>query len=123
MTDFDQTIRKALSEEDQEFLAKLDKETPIDEVLSTFKGRWAHLNVFAAIITFASFGFLVYAAIQMAGAEAVRETVLWAVGVMLSALFVAMLKMWFWMEMHRNQMLRELKRLELQVARLRQGGA
>lgn len=123
MTEFDQTIRKALSEEDRAFLAKLDKETPIDEVLSTFKGRWAYLNVFAAIITFASFGFFVYAVMQMMGAEGVRETVLWATGALISALFVAMLKMWFWMEMHRNQMLRELKRLELQVARLRQGGA
>jgi hypothetical protein len=31
---------------------------------------------------------------------------------------VAMLKMYFWMEMNKNMLLREVKRLELQVARL-----
>jgi hypothetical protein len=31
---------------------------------------------------------------------------------------VAMLKMYFWMEMNKNVTLREMKRLELQVARL-----
>jgi hypothetical protein len=31
---------------------------------------------------------------------------------------VAILKIWFWMEMHKNAVLREVKRLELQIARL-----
>ena len=29
-----------------------------------------------------------------------------------------MIKAWFWMQIHRNRVLREIKRLELQVARL-----
>ena len=33
-------------------------------------------------------------------------------------LAVAMLKMYFWMEMNKNVTLREVKRLELQIARL-----
>jgi hypothetical protein len=33
-------------------------------------------------------------------------------------LSVAMLKMYFFMEMNKNQVLREVKRLELQVARM-----
>jgi len=118
MNTLDQAIRQALSTEDAEFLAKLDKESPLDEVLHTFTGRWAILNVFAAIITFAAFGFFVYAMVQITQTEDVRATILWASAAIVSAMFVAILKIWFWMEMHRNQILREVKRVELQVARL-----
>jgi hypothetical protein len=121
MTDLDKAIRKALSAEDAAFLDKLDRETPIDEMLHTFTGRWAYLNVFAALITFAAFGAAIYCVWNAFQTLDVRETVLWSVGASVAMLAVAMLKIWFWMEMHKNQVLRELKRLELQVARLRQG--
>lgn len=42
---------------------------------------------------------------------------------LVAAVAVAMLKIWSWMEMHKNQVLREVKRLELQVARLAARGA
>jgi hypothetical protein len=44
--------------------------------------------------------------------------VLWSVGAVITMLGVAMLKMYFWMEVNKNIVLREVKRLELQVARL-----
>ena len=42
----------------------------------------------------------------------------WAVGFVLSFAVVALLKIWFWMVLNRNAVLREVKRLELQLARL-----
>jgi hypothetical protein len=56
--------------------------------------------------------------VQIMGTDDVRTTVLWTAAAIVSALFVAMLKMHFWMEMNKNVVLREVKRLELQVARL-----
>jgi len=121
MTDLDHAIRRTLSAEDQAFLDKLDKETPIDDIFSTFQGRYGALNVFAAIVTFALFGAVIYCAWNAFNAADVRSTLLWGFGASFAMLGVAMLKMYFWMEMHKNQILREVKRLELQVARLRQG--
>ncbi|OQW60677.1 MAG: hypothetical protein A4S17_10365 [Proteobacteria bacterium HN_bin10] len=118
MTNLDHAIREALSKEDAEFLDRFEKTTPIGEVMDTFRGRWALLNAFAAIITFAAFGFFVYAMLQIMNTDDLRMTVLWAAAAVTSAFFVGLLKIWFWMEMHRNQVLREVKRLELQVARL-----
>jgi hypothetical protein len=54
----------------------------------------------------------------MFSAGDVREVVLWSVGAVITMLGVAMLKMYFWMEVNKNIVLREVKRLELQVARL-----
>lgn len=117
MTNLDRTIRDALSKEDAAFLARFEQESPIQEALGTFRGKWGAMNVFAAIITFAMFGAFVYCAWQMVATSDVRATVIWGVGALWTALAVAMLKMYFWMEMNKNAMLREVKRLELQVAR------
>jgi hypothetical protein len=119
MTNLDQAIRQALSAEDAEFLARFEKEAPLHEqVLGTFTGQWAALNIFAAIITFAMFGAFLYCVWQFLQAGEVRDMIFWSSGAVVSALFVAILKIWFWMEMHKNAVLREVKRLELQIARL-----
>jgi hypothetical protein len=119
MTNLDQAIRQALSAEDAEFLARFEKDAPLHEqVLGTFTGQWGLLNVFAALLTFAMFGAFLYCVWQFSQAADARDLIFWSSAALTSALFVAMLKIWFWMEMHKNQVLREVKRLELQVARL-----
>jgi uncharacterized membrane protein YciS (DUF1049 family) len=119
MSELDRAIRDALSKEDAEFLARFeDHSTPANEVLDTFRGRWALMNVFAAILTFAMFGAAVYCFWQMLAATDTRDVVVWSAGVIVTMLAVAMLKMYFWMELNKNVVLREVKRLELQVARL-----
>jgi uncharacterized membrane protein YciS (DUF1049 family) len=119
MSELDRAIRDALSKEDAEFLARFeDHSTPVNEVLDTFRGRWALMNVFAAILTFAMFGAAVYCFWQMLATTDTRDVVVWSAGVIVTMLAVAMLKMYFWMELNKNVVLREVKRLELQVARL-----
>jgi hypothetical protein len=119
MSKLDQAIREALSAEDAAFLAKFEEQSPVGEVLGTFSGKWGAMNVFAALVTFAMFGAFVYCAWNAFNAVDVRETVLWSAGGVITMLAVAMLKMYFWMEMNKNVTLREVKRVELQVARLR----
>lgn len=118
MTNIDQAIRQALSAEDAEFLAKFEDRSPFNEAIGTFTGKWGALNVLAALMTFAMFGAFVYCAWNAINAAEVRETILWSAGGVIAMLAVAMLKMYFWMEMNKNVTLREIKRLELQVARL-----
>ena len=43
---------------------------------------------------------------------------LWGGGAAIGLTALAMVKMWFWMELEKNAIVREVKRLELQVARL-----
>lgn len=118
MNKIDQAIRQALSTEDAAFLAKFQDQSPFHEAMDTFTGKWGAMNVFAALVTFAMFGAGVYCAWTALNAIDVRETVLWSAGALFAMLAVAMLKMYFWMEINKNVTLREVKRLELQVARL-----
>lgn len=118
MTNIDRAIRDALTKEDAEFLAQFDEKNPLDEALNTFNGRWGAMNILAAAMTFAVFGVLVYCAWNAFGAGDARDAVLWSAGAIWAAIAIAMLKMYFWMEMNKNVVLREVKRLELQIARV-----
>jgi uncharacterized membrane protein YciS (DUF1049 family) len=60
----------------------------------------------------------VYSAVQMFSAAEVTAMLKWAVGVILCGHVVAMLKIWYWLEMQKNSLTREIKRLELQIATL-----
>ncbi len=45
-----------------------------------------------------------------------RMVTLWGMGMGVGVFFAGMLKLWFWMEMNKNAVIREVKRVELQVA-------
>jgi hypothetical protein len=117
MTNIDRAIRDALSKEDAEFLARFEDDNPINEALGTFSGRWGAMNILAALMSFALFGAFVYCVWNAFSASDVRATVMWSTGAIWTSLAVAMLKIYFFMEMNKNVVLREVKRLELQIAR------
>ena len=50
--------------------------------------------------------------------EATKDLIKWGVGTMIFLLGVSMLKIFAWMQMDKNALLREVKRLELQVSSL-----
>lgn len=119
MNKLDQAIRQALSAEDAEFLARFEGEAPLSEqVLATFKGSLGALSALGWIVGFAAFAGVLYCGWHALNAPDARGVVLWSAGASLAMLAVAMIKIWFWMEMQANRVMREVKRLELQVARL-----
>ena len=47
-----------------------------------------------------------------------RVMLLWAAACVVCMSGVSMMKVWYWMELNKNAVTREIKRLELQIARL-----
>ena len=64
------------------------------------------------------FALSIYCLVQFLEAEEIREMLLWGAGMMVGLVMVGMLKMWHWMQMDKNALVREIKRLELQVGLL-----
>jgi Family of unknown function (DUF6768) len=119
MTNLDQAIRQALSAEDAEFLARFEAEAPLHEqVLQTFRGTFGLLNALGWIAGFAFFAAFLYCAWNAYSAPALRDMLIWGAGATFAMIALGMIKLWFWMELQSNRVLREVKRLELQVARL-----
>lgn len=109
----DDTIRQAVNGDSR------DEENIIIETLRVMRGRNAWLNWICAAFSLAFFGIQVYAGYKLYIITDASDRVFWAVVFLFAAMAVGMLKLWLWMMVNRNAVIRELKRLELEVARLR----
>ena len=119
MRDIDKKIAEALKAQDAElFAATNDEQTLPEMVVDSFRtrSRWMIVMVFfmMAILFWAA----VFTAIRFFSAETTREMIAYAMGFGYSIMAVGMLKMWYWMELQKNTITREIKRVELQIASL-----
>lgn len=121
MDDLDQKINDALNDENAKLLGKPNDELRIDQLMiSTFRSRNWFITMIAMVYTLAFFGLGILCAVRFFGAEETKPLLAWGFGFSFCMLAVAMLKMWFWMEMQRISVTREVKRVELLIARLLQ---
>ncbi len=119
MNVLDDKIREALQQEDAELFEEVGGEPSIFEMLmETCRGRHRWLNMLGAFWTLVFLVLGVVAAVKFFSAEGTRDIVMWAAACIVCVSAVSMLKIWYFLEMHKNALTREIKRLELQIARL-----
>jgi hypothetical protein len=119
MTHVDEAIRRALSPEDARAYDALGRDlSPIQEALDAFRSQHRMFAVFSWVGGVAMFVVTVYAAWRFWNEPNLRLMLVWAGVSGFSMFSLGLIKLWFWMEMQKNSVVRELKRLELQVASL-----
>ena len=118
MTNFETRLKEGLTAEDEAFLKNLEEgESLFGQLGATFTGPMKFWTGFAFLLSFAFMGLAVWCFVEMLGTEDIREMLLWLTGVVGGMLSVAMMKIWFWLRMNHLALLRELKRIELRLAR------
>ena len=117
MDELDRKIEAALSEEDRTILARFGEQGVFGQWSSVYDGAARGIAVFATILAFALFFAAVYCGWRFFGASQTIDAARWGAGTALLTVMVGFLKLWFWLRMESNRVLRELKRLELQIAR------
>lgn len=119
MKDIDDKIREALRKEDSELLEHYRGEPAIYEMLmETFRGRFRWVNAIAFTWSLLMLALVIVVAYRFFQAEDVRAMVAYATAFLMGLFWMGMMKVWFWLEIQRNSITREVKRLELQVASL-----
>ncbi len=118
MSELDRMIEEALDAEDRAILDKYGEQELLGQVGGLFRGKlgwWIALTSFVQIALFAG---AVYAAIQFVRVDDLTHMIRWGglSAFLMSA--VAVIKLMFFMRMQTNDILREVKRVELQLARL-----
>ncbi|WP_165235782.1 DUF6768 family protein [Aquisphaera insulae] len=116
--DFDELLGEALSREEADIFERLGKPSVFDLVTDTFRGTMRWLNILAYVFTIVLFGLGVVCLFGLLGTEHPPTMLRWGLGFSFCMLAVTALKLWFWMEIQRHSILREIKRVELQVAHL-----
>jgi hypothetical protein len=117
MDDLDRKIEAALSAEDRAILAKFGEQGVFGQWFGVYDGAARGVAVFMTIITFALCAAAVYCGWRFFGTGEAIEVARWGAGAILLMVMVGFLKLWFWLRMESNRVLREIKRLELQIAR------
>ena len=119
MTDIDDAIRAGLDADDRAFLASLDDERglfrQLGDSLGGPLGGWAKV-VFA--MTFVKGIVLLVSVWQLLTADTTRDQILWATAAMALVMSTGFLKDWLFSRMNMFTVLREVKRLQVQVAML-----
>ncbi|MFC3077211.1 DUF6768 family protein [Phenylobacterium terrae] len=119
MSGLDAAIRRTLSEEDARMFEQLDADAALhQQLLETFGGRLRWLNVAGWVAGFVLTGLVFLFGWRFWVAADLAEMLRWGAAAGLAAMGVALIKVWFWLQMQKNAVVRELKRVELQLAML-----
>lgn len=119
MTDIDDRIRDVMDDDDRVFLNELEADRSlwrqIGDSLTGPMGGWAKLIFVVAF--FLGIGMF-YAGYRFFTAEAIEGQLLWGLVTLAALLMQGFTKDWFFSRMNMLNILREVKRLQWQVAQL-----
>lgn len=114
--EIDKLIKETLSEQEAKFYEELDEQNVFEMIGGLFKGKNKWIMVMMNVVTLVFFVLFVYCVVQFFDATEVKDLVKWASGSIIFLLGVSMLKVFAWLQMDKNAILREIKRLEIQVS-------
>lgn len=114
--ELDDLIKETLSTEEAKFYEELEEKNLFGKITEVYKSKMGWLAILMNIMHLAIFVFFVYAIIEFFGAETTRDMLIWCSAGFLSMIMMAMLKLYVWMQMDKNDIMRELKRIELQIS-------
>jgi hypothetical protein len=108
MNDLDNRIRAALQGDTPAAEPNL-----AEEVINVFRGRHRWMHGLIVVVSLALLALTVWASYHFYQADVVREQLRWGGLALVALLAISFMKVWFWLEMHTNRILREVKRVEL----------
>ena len=114
----DKIIHEALTKEEAAFYDQLGEQNIVEMTLGVFQGKNKGLYILTFIMSLILFGAFVFCMFKLYHAETTKAMILYGAGAFWSIISVLGIKIWYWMQMNTNSILREMKRLELQIAAL-----
>jgi len=114
----DQLIKEALTEEEVEFYDKLDEQNVFQMLGGLFTGKNRWIMVLMNVAMLVIFVALIFCIIRFFSTDLTNELIKWAIAGLICVNAISLLKLFTWMQMDKNSIKRELKRLELQVSNL-----
>ena len=116
MRELDDLIKETLSAEEAKFYEELEEKNLFGKITEVYKSKMGWLAIIMNIMHLAIFVFFVYSVVQFFDAETTRDMIIWCSAGFLSMIFMGMMKLYVWMQMDKNDIMRELKRVELQIS-------
>jgi len=116
--EIDKLIKETLTQEEAKFYDELDEQNVLQMVGGLFQGKNKWIMYMMNFMTLVFFGLFIYCTVQFFNTSETNDLFKWGIGGLVFLFGVSMLKVFAWMQMDKNAILREIKRLELQVSSL-----
>ena len=113
--EIDQLIKDTLSQEEAKFYNDLEEQNIFRKILGIFKGKNAVISIIMNIANLVVFVIFIYCLLQALKVEETNELILWVGATILCFISMSMIKIFSWMQMNRNDISRELKRIEFLI--------
>lgn len=110
----DDMIREVLDEADEGFADPSAAEL----LTETFRGRNRRLAIAGVIGNVVLLVVTIFSGIRFFRAEDARQTAFWGICTLLALGLLISVKIWYWLEMNRLALVRDIKRVELRVAEI-----
>jgi len=116
MSDLDEKILKAMKENASN-LPDSPEETYVPGLIKqSFKGAFRITFIFIVIFMLIIAGVGAYCAWEMYSTQDIGSKINWLTGCIAAMVAFAIARLWFFMELNRLSVIREIKRVELQLA-------
>lgn len=116
MTDIDEKIRQALSEEDKKLAEEIDEQSGFFEVLGlTLSGKQAWYTVAIWVIGIANIVAFIFFVTQFVATEDIRMSLNYSLATIGCMCIHVIIKVQGFQQMLRVEMLQQIKRLEMRV--------
>ncbi len=116
--EIDKLIKETLSKEEAKFYDELDEQNVLQMIFGLFQGKNKWIMFVMNFMTLVFFGLFVYCTVEFFNSTETKQLLKWGIGGVVFIFGVSMLKIYAWMQMDKNALLREIKRLEIQVSSL-----
>jgi len=114
--EIDKIIHEALSQEEAKFYDELGEQSVLEQTLGVYQGKNKGLYIAALVASIIILGVFVYCGIEFFNADTPREMVIFGAVGFFCLIMIMGIKIYHWMQMQTNRVLREMKRIELQIA-------
>jgi uncharacterized membrane protein len=116
MNELDEKIRAALSAEEQQALETLDEQLGLFQMLGmALKGKQAWMTWYMWILGLVVSVLGLYCLSQFLGSDDVQQQLAWMLAIQACLAVIIVIKVLAWQQLQKLELMREIKRLELQV--------
>ncbi|NAS32799.1 hypothetical protein GTQ40_17605 [Flavobacteriaceae bacterium R38] len=116
MEEIDKLIKDTLTQEEAKFYDELEEKNVLRMVADIFKGKNSWLVIIMNIVNLIVFGLFIYCLIQVFNTDVTNELIKWIAAGFICLNITGMIKLYMWMQVDKNTILREIKRIELLVS-------
>lgn len=117
MSGLDDDIRQALGHEEEYY--DHDREEGIfRQMAGIYRGKMRWMAIAVTIECVVCLVLIILGILEFFQTEDTKWQIFYATGVVLLAMLLVLIKLWGWMQMDRNAIRREIKRIELRILEL-----